>query len=261
MSWARRFAIATCLGIAAGLVVPIANVPAGAVTGGIVRCGQFGFSQQIPQPASWYLSGCDEPAVSGGSGTLAQISQTASGITLVINWSAGKTTTIFLSSQTTDTSGLSCHFQNFGPHLSNFAYYQPGSVIADTTGFVPNGNFTVKMCAQISNLTGVEDAWNNGDLIIPNLTITTASLPPGNIGSSYMQTLAATRGNSPCEWRVVAGSLPRGLHLDKSTGTISGSPTKQSVTSSFTVEVRDTRTTTRPHTRNFDTATFIISIS
>jgi Putative Ig domain len=117
------------------------------------------------------------------------------------------------------------------------------------------------MCIDIGHYVPVANVSNNGDLVIPNLTITTASLPPGNIGSSYIQTLAATRGNAPYVWRVVAGSLPKGLHLDRSTGTISGVPTERSMTSSFRVEVRDTRTTTPPRTRNFDTATFTIAIS
>jgi hypothetical protein len=178
----------------------------------------------------------------------------------VINWSAGKTTTIFLSSQTTLTSAIGCHFDRFALTDSQYAYYQPGSVIADTTGFIPSGNFTVKMCIDIGHYVPVASASSNGDLVIPNLTITTASLPPGNIGSLYMQALAATRGNAPYVWRVIAGSLPRGLHLDKSTGTINGVPTKRSMTSSFRIEVRDTRTTTPPTTRKFDTATFTIAI-
>jgi hypothetical protein len=93
--------------------------------------------------------------------------------------------------------------------------------------------------------------------------ITSTSLPPGNIGTPYSQTLVAVGGNSPYAWKVVSGSLPHGLHLDKATGTISGRPGKRSTTSTFTVQVTDTKklVNVRPHTINTASATFTITIS
>jgi hypothetical protein len=78
----------------------------------------------------------------------------------VINWSAGKTTTIFLNAQTTQASTKGCHFRYGGPHVSQDAYLQPGSVIADTTGFIKNLNFTVTLCREFNNLVPVTDTWN-----------------------------------------------------------------------------------------------------
>jgi hypothetical protein len=82
-----------------------------------------------------------------------------------------------------------------------------------------------------------------------DLSVTTSSLPAGTPGTAYSATLAATGGNAPYKWTLLSGSLPAGLKLKKSTGVISGKPTG-SGTSTFTVEVTDTKTATTPHTDN-----------
>lgn len=53
-------------------------------------------------------------------------------------------------------------------------------------------------------------------------TITTESLPDGEVGTAYSQTLTAT-GDTPITWGV-SGTLPAGLSLDAATGIISGTP-------------------------------------
>jgi hypothetical protein len=57
------------------------------------------------------------------------------------------------------------------------------------------------------------------------LTITTVSLPGGQVGIAYSATLAATGGTTPYTWTVTGGSLPAGLTLNASTGAITGTPT------------------------------------
>ncbi|MSN27333.1 MAG: DUF1566 domain-containing protein [Geobacter sp.] len=69
------------------------------------------------------------------------------------------------------------------------------------------------------------------------LSITTATLPSGTIGTVYSQTLAATGGTTPYTWTKTTGSLPTGLTLSTA-GVISGTPTT-AATSSFTVQVKD----------------------
>ncbi len=56
----------------------------------------------------------------------------------------------------------------------------------------------------------------------PGIQITTTSLPSGVLGTRYSTTLAASGGNLPYRWSVSV--LPHGLHLNKHTGVISGTP-------------------------------------
>lgn len=72
----------------------------------------------------------------------------------------------------------------------------------------------------------------------PGLQITTSSLPNGNAGSAYNQTLEATNGQAPYTWAVISGSLPSGLDLDTASGLVSGTPTT-SGSSSFRTRVTD----------------------
>jgi hypothetical protein len=71
-----------------------------------------------------------------------------------------------------------------------------------------------------------------------SLAITTSSLPNGQVQLAYSTTLQAQGGTTPYTWSVSSGSLPAGLTLNPSTGTLSGTPT-QSGTYSFTAQVAD----------------------
>jgi hypothetical protein len=57
------------------------------------------------------------------------------------------------------------------------------------------------------------------------LVATTTSLPNGQVGSAYSATLAATGGSLPYKWTIASGTLPAGLSLNGSAGTITGTPT------------------------------------
>jgi hypothetical protein len=71
-----------------------------------------------------------------------------------------------------------------------------------------------------------------------SLSIQTTSLPNGSVGGVYAQTIAASGGIQQYTWSVSAGSLPAGLQLNATTGTISGKPTTQQ-TANFTIHVVD----------------------
>ena len=73
---------------------------------------------------------------------------------------------------------------------------------------------------------------------VPTLTITTARIPSAAQGAAYSESLTATGGQPPYVWSVLSGSLPTGLQLTASTGTLSGSPT-QAGTFTFTVRSTD----------------------
>ena len=74
----------------------------------------------------------------------------------------------------------------------------------------------------------------------PPLAISTATLPPGTIGTTYATNLAATGGMSPYTWS--ASGLPSGLSIS-SGGTISGTPTT-AATQMALVTVKDSAGTT-----------------
>lgn len=94
------------------------------------------------------------------------------------------------------------------------------------------GNFSIMLQAKDANASAATRAFTL--VISPALSITTATLPNGNVGSAYTQTLQAQGGKSPVTFEVVSGMLPPGLTLEAATGRISGTPTASGpVTVSF----------------------------
>ena len=71
-------------------------------------------------------------------------------------------------------------------------------------------------------------------------SITTASLPNGQVGTAYSQTLTTIGGSAPLTY-ALTGTLPAGLSLNTTTGEISGTPTAPTGTASFTVTVTDAK--------------------
>ena len=71
------------------------------------------------------------------------------------------------------------------------------------------------------------------------LTITTDSLPDGQVHVAYGPvTLQAANGTPPYKWSVAGSKLPVGLKLNARTGVISGKPGRDGQ-STFTVKVTD----------------------
>jgi len=96
-------------------------------------------------------------------------------------------------------------------------------------------------------ITASEPDTNSGNNAATNITtvtalpptITTSSpLPTGTVGVVYSQALMASGGTTPYSWSVVSNSLPAGLTLVASSGSITGAPTT-ATTASFTVRVTD----------------------
>ena len=77
--------------------------------------------------------------------------------------------------------------------------------------------------------------------IKPPLSITTTSLPAGNIGAVYNQPVQTVGGFGPLTFSIVpgTGTLPPGLNLNPTTGAISGTATATG-NFPFTVRVADT---------------------
>jgi hypothetical protein len=74
--------------------------------------------------------------------------------------------------------------------------------------------------------------------VASRLAIGTAGLRAAEVGSAYAAKLATVGGVQPVTWKVVRGSLPRGVRLDAKTGTVSGTP-RRSGRFRVTLEARD----------------------
>jgi uncharacterized repeat protein (TIGR01451 family) len=72
---------------------------------------------------------------------------------------------------------------------------------------------------------GILVCWgHNGWGQAATITVDPASLPDGQGGVAYSQSLIASGGTAPYSLAVVAGSLPPGLSLNSTTGLLSGTP-------------------------------------
>jgi hypothetical protein len=71
------------------------------------------------------------------------------------------------------------------------------------------------------------------------LSITTVSLPPGQVGQRYTATLVASGGTAPLSWALIAGALPSGLTLNAASGAITGTPSATSAGTTLTLRVTD----------------------
>jgi hypothetical protein len=72
----------------------------------------------------------------------------------------------------------------------------------------------------------------------PAFSISPVSLPDGQLGMIYNQTLTVANGNPPYSWSVSSGSLPDGLSLNTATGAITGTPSTAG-SYNFNVQVTD----------------------
>ncbi len=93
--------------------------------------------------------------------------------------------------------------------------------------------------AVLNNVAGtVTSAVATLTVVCPAVTVSPATLPDGQVGSAYNQSLTASGGLGTYTFTVAEGSLPAGLTLS-SAGVLSGTPGAVG-TSSFTVRATDT---------------------
>jgi hypothetical protein len=72
----------------------------------------------------------------------------------------------------------------------------------------------------------------------PEVTITTLTIPDGQAGNPYDETIEVTGGTPPYTWDITAGSIPDGLTLDLASGKLTGVPASIG-TYIFTARVTD----------------------
>jgi hypothetical protein len=62
--------------------------------------------------------------------------------------------------------------------------------------------------------------------VAERLAVSTLVLKPGKVGRLYRTKLASIGGIPLKKWKVLKGPLPKGIHFDRTLGTLSGTPTK-----------------------------------
>jgi len=79
-----------------------------------------------------------------------------------------------------------------------------------------------------------------GLTVVTTPTVTTASLAGATrTETGYSQSLRAVGGSTPFTWAIIGGSLPAGLTLDTSAGSITGTVDLAATTQTFTVQATD----------------------
>ena len=96
----------------------------------------------------------------------------------------------------------------------------------------------------------------------PTIAVVPATLPNGNAGTAYNQTVTASGGASPYSYAITAGALPPGVTLNTTTGAITGTPTATGAFN-FTVTATDggSFTGARAYSFNMGSPNFTLSPS
>jgi hypothetical protein len=127
----------------------------------------------------------------------------------------------------------------------------------------PTANGSFRFVAEVTDAAGNTASKPFTLIIAPLLIITTASpLPDGIAGSAYQEQLTVTGGTAPYTWSLASGSLPAGLALNPSTGSLTGTPTS-SGSYQFVVGATDAarNTVSKPLTLNIDAVLTITTTS
>jgi len=83
------------------------------------------------------------------------------------------------------------------------------------------------------------------------LSISTTSLPSGQVNIAYNATLTATGGTAPYSWSLLSGTLPSGLMLNTATGAITGTPTVAVSSTPLMFQVQDNGSPQQTKSGNF----------
>lgn len=110
----------------------------------------------------------------------------------------------------------------------------------------------------LTNTDSVNLPINSGNC--PTITVSPSTLPDGDVGTAYSQTVSASGGNPPYTFTVSSGSLPPGLTLNGATGLISGTPTTAG-SFSFTITATDSDTCTGFRAYTVDIACATITLT
>jgi Putative Ig domain len=191
---------------------------------------QRGGGQRTNKSTVPVLNSISPTSATGGGGAFT-LTANGSGFTsgTVVLWNGGALATTYISD--TKLTAAAPASLIAAPGIATIAAYTSGRY-GGTSGTL---SFTID-APPVTTTTTTTTTSTTTTTTSPS--ITTSSLPSGSTGTYYTNTLAATGGTTPYTWAVSAGTVPPGLALGGSTGTLFGTPTTAG-TYSFTAEVKD----------------------
>jgi len=134
-----------------------------------------------------------------------------------------------------------------GPLPANLSISSAGVITGTPT---TAGTYPITVQATDTTPASVTQSLTITIVALAPLTISTTTVPAGNIGTAYSTTFAATGGAVPYTWSIASGALPQGLSLAGSTGVLSGTPLNAG-SFVFTVQVKDSEATPVTTSRQF----------
>lgn len=202
----------------------------GTISGTALTVGSYLFSISATDQLGDY--GDHRFTVTVAKGSIGKISVTVTPATTSLT--SGATQQFSAAVRETSNTGVTWSVSS-GQISSSGLFTAP--TVAAATAVTVTATSTADPTAQGTASVSVSPAGTN------TLSIITTSLPGATTGAAYTATLAASGGKTPYQWSVSAGSLPPGLQLSGSTGTISGTAT-QTGTFPFTAQVKDSSSQT-----------------
>ncbi|HVN44344.1 MAG TPA: S8 family serine peptidase [Steroidobacteraceae bacterium] len=124
------------------------------------------------------------------------------------------------------------------------------NAISGSMNVTPNAAGQVTYTMKCTNAAGTatESATLTVNAVTP-LSVSTTSLPSGQVGAAYSAALAATGGTTPYTWALTSGTLPSGLAL-ASSGAITGTPAASASNVALTFKVTDSGNPAQSITEN-----------
>ena len=167
--------------------------------------------------------------VSPDSSTIAPLSITTSSL-------PGGTTSVAYSTTLTASGGVAPYTWSVsvGSLPAGLQLNASTGVISGTPTATGTTNFTVQVTDNNSN-TATKAL---SVVVQAPLSISTITLPSGQVSSAYSTAVTATGGTPPYTWSISSGAVPTGLSLATGTGVISGTPSA-SGTFNIALTVRD----------------------
>ncbi|SNS43420.1 Putative Ig domain-containing protein [Granulicella rosea] len=181
-------------------------------------------------------------------------------LTVVLSTLAISTTSL---PQGTVSAGYSTTLQSTGGNapvtwsLATGSSALPAGLTLSSAGVISGtpttaGNYSITVQATDSTPASVTKTLALPVVALAALTISSTSLPAGNIGAAYSSTLAATGGATPYTWTVASGTLPVGLSLSTA-GVLSGTPLAAG-SYTFTLQLADSESPVVTTSRQFTVA-------